>query len=357
MTKILMTGGGTLGPVTPLLAMVQAWREQDPEVQFLWMGTPQGPERVLVEQLQVPFFSMRSAKLDRHRPWKWPLIPFLLLWSLVRAFLFLRKEQPDLIVSAGGYVSVPVVIVGWGLRIKRWVHQLDVTPGLANRLMAPFASRVSVTWPSSAEQFAEKKTMVLGGVVRPEIFQADKERVMTRYGLDSEKPVLLVMGGGTGSVSINNAMEVIGRELLETMSIIHVTGKGKLTQRLEAMPEAYVVLEFVAQGMLDLMAAADLVVSRAGMASVLELSALKKPTVLVPLHNTDQLDNARLLEKGDAAEVLYEVNPQILLQTIQHLMNDAQRRHRFAQKIGRLVAPNGAGRFVQEAQRLIVSKG
>ena len=134
--RILLTGGGTLGPVTPLLAVAEVWREQDTDVEFSWIGTRKGPERALVETYRIPFFSLPAPKLSRHQKWKWPFIPLFMFWSLYRAWRLLRDIEPDVVMSAGGYVSVPAVIMARLMGMYVWVHQLDRVPGLANRIMA-----------------------------------------------------------------------------------------------------------------------------------------------------------------------------------------------------------------------------
>ncbi|MBT3230943.1 UDP-N-acetylglucosamine--N-acetylmuramyl-(pentapeptide) pyrophosphoryl-undecaprenol N-acetylglucosamine transferase [Candidatus Uhrbacteria bacterium] len=347
--RILMTGGGTLGPVTPLLAIVEEWQSQE-SIEVSWIGTRKGAERALVESMQIPFVSIVSTKFDRSRWWTWWLIPIQLLIGLIQSFIELKKMRPDVVFTAGGYVSVPVVIMARLMGISTWVHQLDIVPGLANRIMAPFARQITVTWPDSLEHFSQKKTTVVGGVMRHALLHGEREQACERYSLDKDKLILLVVGGGTGALSINQTMEAIGSDLLNDIQIVHLTGKGKMTQRLESMGEGYLALEFLGLGMKDAFAMADLVVARAGMGTIIELCALKKPTVLIPLHNTDQLANAKMVQERGAAEVLWEINPQILKQTIKKLVENEERRKRLSYRISALFSAFGAKDIVRMAK-------
>ena len=354
--KILMTGGGTLGPVTPLLALADALLALEPTVEISWIGTTHGPERALVESYHFPFFTLRATKLSRHEPWKWLSIPFLLIYSFIFSCFYLRRLRPDLVFTAGGYVSVPVVLAAWLFRIPIWVHQLDLIVGLANKIMAPFSNRVSVTWEQTAESFSFKKTTIVGGVVREALFLGNKDKALETYGLKADKPILLVIGGGTGAISLNEAMEVIAGDILPIAQVIHLTGQGKLTDTLANMGGGYVALEFLGEGMADVYAASDLVVARAGMGTITELSALGKPSILVPIQNTDQLNNAGLVQERGGAEVIWQMNPQILWQSISKLLKDEQRRQTLSRQMRRLFNSRGAQGVARAALELIEKK-
>jgi len=347
-----MTGGGTLGPVTPLLAIVEEWKSQE-EIDFFWIGTRKGPERALIESVNIPYASIIAPKFDRHNYWKCILIPFEFIIGFCQSLIEVKETRPDIIFTAGGYVSVPVVLVAWLFRIPIWVHQLDIIPGIANRIMSFFASQITVTWSDSMEYFNEQKTTVVGGVMRHALMHGDRESVYERYGLEKNKFTLLVMGGGTGAIEINNAMEAIGQDLLDQIQIIHLTGRGKISRSLESMGDGYVALEFLGIGMRDMYAISDLVVARAGMGTIIELSALRKPTIFIPIHNTDQLANAKMIEERAAGEVLYEMNPQILKQTILKLLSDKSRCDRFSFRISALFSAFGAKDIVRMARAML----
>jgi UDP-N-acetylglucosamine--N-acetylmuramyl-(pentapeptide) pyrophosphoryl-undecaprenol N-acetylglucosamine transferase len=244
-----MTGGGTLGPVTPLIAIAKEWQRVEPDVTVYWIGTQGGPERELVERYNYDFRSLMVPKLSRHKWWTWPVILPMLFVSCVKAYKMLQELQPDIVFTAGGYTSVPIVWMAKLLGIPSWVHQLDVQAGLANRLMAPVASRVSVTWEESAEYFGTEKTLVVGGMARPEIRQGSRELFLRDHKLDPNRPTVLVFGGGTGAVEINNAMKVIAREILSQMNVIHLTGKDKMTEAFQDFGPGYFATEFLNEDM------------------------------------------------------------------------------------------------------------
>lgn len=353
-THILMTGGGTMGPVTPLLGIVEAWRQADPDVRMSWIGTPDGPERDVIERSNIQFTSLWVPKLSRHQWLTWPLVPFLLLVSCVKATIALRQLKPDIIFTAGGYVSVPIVWVAKFLKIPCWVHQLDVVPGIANKLMAPLAKRISVTWKESAKDFSSKKTSVVGGLVRSEIYSGHSETIINRYQLSHAKPTVLIFGGGTGAESINQAVEVIAQELAQVLNIILITGKGKMTSTLRAIEHpGFLVKEFLNEEMIDVLTAADVVVARAGMATIIELVSLKKPTILIPIRHSHQEKNAKALEDRGAAEVIWDLTPQVLKQGIERLALDHQKRRGLAQRIQHVFKVNAAEIIVEEAIKLI----
>ncbi len=349
---ILLTGGGTLGPVTPLLAVAAEWRKRDPHVQFTWIGTRNGPEKVLVEAAKIPFVAFSAPKFDRTRWWTWLFVPFALLLSCVRSSKILMDVEPSLIMSAGAYVSVPFAWTGALLRIPTWIHQLDVTPGLANRLMAPVAKRISVTWEENVAQYRAKKVLVVGGIIRPFLRLGDAMTAYELFGLRKDMPTVLVIGGGTGASSMNEMFSMFGSELVRHANVLHITGRGKMLAALETIGDGYVVREFVGEGMADLYAAADVVVCRAGMGTIAELVALGKPAIVLPLAGHQEA-NAKALEDRGAAEVLHHVTPQIILQMILRYVQSSEKRNALTTKIRAVFATNGDERIVHEAERIL----
>lgn len=356
MTKhkhILMTGGGTMGPVTPLLALASVWKRKDPDVQVSWVGTPHGPEFDVINKRGIIFHALSAPKFDRTRIWKLPFVLPHFLLSCFQAYILLRQIKPDIVFTAGGYVSIPIVVVARFMKIPSWIHQLDVQPGIANKIMAPFATKISVTWEKSARAFSASKTKVLGGMVRPEILEGDRERFIKEYGLDPQKQTVFVTGGGTGALSINNAMEVIGAELAQKMNVIHLTGKGKMIHGLENTTGSFVVREFFTNEMADALKVADIVVSRAGMGIILELSALKKPTILIPIPGTHQEKNANILEEKEAARVIRKMTPQILKQEIFRLAENRVEQSKLSRNIGLVLPSTASLRIIREVEELI----
>ena len=352
---IIFTGGGTLGPVTPLLAIAAEWRKRDPHVKFTWIGTPDGPERVIVESAKIPFLALSAPKFDRTRPWMWPLTPFHLLVSTIRAARMLAQLEPTMMMTAGAYVSVPVAFAAATMRIPIWVHQFDVVVGLANRLMVPFAKRVSVTWEQHVARFGAKKTFVAGAMIRPFLRIGDARMAREVFGLSAEKPTVLIVGGGTGSTRMNERFLVIGPELVRHANVIHLTGRGKMLSALEHIDHGYVVREFSGEGMADILALADVIVARAGMGTLAEIVGLGKASILLPLEGQQEA-NAQAMEERGGAEVLKHLTPQTLLQSILRLLENADRREALAAKARTVFPTNGDERIVHEALRMIHEK-
>lgn len=350
---ILMTGGGTLGPVTPLLAVAAEWRKRDPEVKISWIGTKTGPEKSLIEGVRIDFHTLVAPKYDRTRSWKLPLVPFLLFWSCVRAFSLLGSIKPDLVMSAGAYVSVPVVWMARLRGIPVWVHQLDVTPGLANKLMAWVASKISVTWNESLTSFPAHKTEVVGAMVRKFVKVGEQQMARERYGFATDKPTVLIMGGGTGAISINELMAIIAPELVTHANVLHLTGKGKMLGSLVEFGHNYVAVEFLNEGMADAYAVADVVVARAGMGTIAELAALGKPTILIPMIGTHQEANVKALVDRDAVEIVENLTPQTLLQAIVRLLASRPRQEQLSHNIRGVFPLNADERIVHGCLNLL----
>lgn len=349
-----MTGGGTLGPVTPLLGVVEEWRKRDPDVQFSWIGTPTGPEQELIETYNIPFHALAAPKLSRHKPWIWPFIPLMMVASCIRAFNLLHDNPPDMIFSAGGFTSIPVVWVGWFMRIPSWIHQLDVQPGLANRIMGPVAKRVSVTWKESLGAFSKAKADVYGGLVRGDIHGGNGYRFLNRYDLNVDRPTVLVLGGGTGAQSINEAIEITAQDLTKEMNVVLLTGKGKMSPRVKSLElDGFLAKEFLGDEMRDALDAADVVVARAGMGTIAELVALKKATILIPIPGTHQEWNAKALDQRDAADVIWKLTPQILAQSITRVIHDKQRQRGLEQRIGTGLSMHAARMIVDDARSML----
>lgn len=349
---LLFTGGGTLGPVLPLFAIIDEWKKREPNVLISWIGTKTGPESEVIALRKEVFIGLSAPKLSRHQPWLWPFIPLLFCISVAKAWFYLKHLQPSMIFSAGAFVSVPVVVAGFFLRIPIWIHQLDVEAGLANKMMAKFAKRISVTWLSSLDDYPKRKTLLAGGLISSEKVPLN-ESFLERYGLNPVMPTLFVFGGGTGAKEVNDAMEVIGNELKRKMNILHLTGKGKMTTKLEEMGDGYVAREFFTQEMNDAWQVADVVVSRAGMGTILSLVKYKKPTILIPMRDSHQEANARVMDERGAVRVLYRMTPQILKQEIERLMEDDVARKELGRQAGKAISLEAQKKIVDVAKEML----
>ncbi|HBR80138.1 MAG: UDP-diphospho-muramoylpentapeptide beta-N- acetylglucosaminyltransferase [Candidatus Uhrbacteria bacterium GW2011_GWE2_45_35] len=351
MKKILFCGGGTLGPVTPLLAIIEAWRKTDASAEFVFVGTPHGPERELMVKEEIVFHCLPVAKFPRYPSLEWIYLPFRLVAALYTAWLVLKKEKPLLIVSAGGYTSVPLVIIGWFLSIPSLVHQQDVYPLLSNKIAAPFASAVTVAWEKSLKDFPKGK--LIGNPVRSAFLRVEKSEAIKHFGLNENKPTVLILGGGTGSIWLNKTVSEISDELLLRANVIHLTGKGKMVKSRSV--DGYRAFELLTDEMPSAFAAADLVVCRAGMATITELAATKKAAVVIPLPNSPQEDNAAVVKAAGVVLYQAEIDSKKLLSIIVGLLDDQTRREDLGKKIAEVLRTNVAGEMVELAEKTITA--
>ncbi|MBR1443751.1 MAG: undecaprenyldiphospho-muramoylpentapeptide beta-N-acetylglucosaminyltransferase [Firmicutes bacterium] len=309
MKHIVLTGGGTAGHVTPNIALIPQLEKEGYKITYI--GSHTGIEKELITALNIPYYSISSGKLRRYVNIKNFTDAFRVVKGMGDALLLLRKLKPDIVFSKGGFVSVPVVIAAAMLRIPVIIHESDITPGLANKFSVPFASAVCASFPEALEHIPKEKAHLTGSPIRPILFEGDKKKGLDFCMFDDKKPVLLVMGGSLGSVKINTALRNNIDKLLEDFQIVHLCGKGNLDMSLSSK-KGYRQFEYLSFELPDIIAAADIIVSRAGANSIFEFLALKKPTLLIPLplsaSRGDQILNAASFEKQGFSKVLAEEN-------------------------------------------------
>lgn len=307
MKRIVLTGGGTAGHVTPNIALLPRLKELGYDVHYI--GSYNGIEKTLMEGCQIPYYGISSGKLRRYFDPKNFSDPFKVLKGFSEASKLLKKLKPDVVFSKGGFVSVPVVIAAKQLRIPVIIHESDMTPGLANKLSIPAASKVCCNFPETISHLPKGRAVLSGSPIRQELLTGDRTKALQFTGLSGTKPVLLIIGGSLGSVVVNEAVRSILPKLLKKFEIIHLCGKGKLDQTLTAL-NGYVQYEYISDELKDLFALSDIVISRAGANSICEFLALRKPALLIPLSAAasrgDQILNAHSFEKQGYASVLEE---------------------------------------------------
>src|SRR3989338_170672 len=231
--KILFSGGGTLGPVTPLLAIHETIKKTYPNSHFLWVGTRRGPEQELVEQAGISFSTLSSGKFRRYIS-LWNIIDITRIFiGFFHALKLLWKEKPNFCVSAGGFVSVPIHWAAWWLGIPTWVHQQDMAIGLANKLMVPFARVITTSLKIHLDSFPKCKTVWLGNPVRSEIITGSREDALKLFKLDPKLPVIFATGGGTGSLRINQLIIEAIPNLKGICQVIHLSGKERPRELVE----------------------------------------------------------------------------------------------------------------------------
>lgn len=291
-----------MGSVTPLLAVAEAVRRRQPSAELIWIGTKDGPERETVERAGLEFIGISSGKLRRYFAWRNLTDPFRIMAGFWQSRRLFKRRRPDKLVSAGGFVAVPAVWAARSLGVPVHVHQMDIRPGLANRLSAPFAGSVSVAYRKSLDDFEKHDPVWVGNPVRSEVLTGDRAAGLARFRLSGERPVVLLLGGGTGAESLNRLVIKSWDYLKDDIDLIHVTGPGKGI--VVAQDEHYRQEESLNAEEIGLAyAVADLVVTRAGMGTLTELAALGRPTVIVPIPGSHQEDNADFFAANHAAEV------------------------------------------------------
>jgi len=306
MKTIVFTGGGTAGHVTPNLALIAKLRGEGWDIRYI--GSAAGIEKEIIERENIPFYPISSGKLRRYFDLKNFKDPFRVLKGVYESYRLLRRLKPAIVFSKGGFVSVPVVCSSKLNRIPVIIHESDITPGLANRLSIPLATKVCVTFPESLAHVQGHKAVLTGLPIRDRLMDGSVSRGRALCDFHSGKPVVLVMGGSLGSQAINQALRGDLPRLLEQFQIVHLCGKGNVSAAHAV--RGYKQFEYVSDELADLLAMSELVVSRAGATSIFEFLALQKPMLLIPLtlaaSRGDQILNARSFAKAGYADVLEE---------------------------------------------------
>lgn len=305
--RIIFTGGGSAGHVTVNIALIPHFLSTGWNVDYI--GSQDGIEANLIGQLpEVPYHAISTGKLRRYFSWRNFSDPFKVLKGIMDASRIIKRLKPDVIFSKGGFVSVPVVIGGWLHNIPIVIHESDITPGLANKIAIPFATRVCLTFSETTHYIRSPKAIFVGAIVREELKQGNAEDGFTFCNLSRQKPILLIMGGSQGSRLLNQVVRENLGSLLAKFQIIHICGNRQVDPAIQET--GYIQFEFVHKELANLLAISDLVISRAGANAIFELLTLKKPMLLIPLSKAasrgDQLQNAQSFQKAGYCTVLLE---------------------------------------------------
>lgn len=326
MKKIVFTGGGTAGHVTPNMALIEALNPSDWAIDYI--GSEEGVEKGMIEQLGIPYHAVRSGKLRRYFSWKNAVDPFNVLVGIAQSYRLLRRLKPHIVFSKGGFVALPVVIGAFLNRIPIIAHESDISPGLANRLSFPFVNAICVTFDAAKHHFkSAHKVKVTGTPLRAALFQGDKTKGLAVCGFNEKKPCVLIVGGSQGSNGLNAVVRKALPALCSTYQVIHLCGKNKLELQMKA-EAGYYQLEYANAELPHLLAASDVVVSRSGANALYELLALNKAHVLVPLPLTvsrgDQIQNAAYFQKMGVSTVINdaELTPEILITTVDRVFSN-----------------------------------
>ena len=327
MQRIIFTGGGTAGHVTPSIALLPRLKELNYDIHYI--GSYNGIEKELIEQFGIPYHGISTGKLRRYFSVQNFTDPFRVIKGLGEAKKLVKILHPDVIFSKGGFVSVPVVLAGKSRHVPTIIHESDMTPGLANKISMPSASKICCNFPETIEHLPAGKAVLTGSPIRQELLSGDKYKALEFLQFTQDKPVIMVVGGSLGSVAVNDAVRSVLPELLQSFQVVHLCGKGKVDESLKGL-QGYAQFEYIKDELKDLFALTDLVISRAGANAICELLALHKPNLLIPLSANasrgDQILNARSFERQGYSVVLEEeeLNHDVLLDAIMNLYQNRE---------------------------------
>lgn len=327
MKKIVLTGGGTAGHVTPNMALIEKLREEGYDISYI--GSYSGIEKGLIESMGVPYYGISTGKLRRYFDVKNFSDPFRVLKGMGEAKKLMKELNPDVVFSKGGFVAVPVVFAAHARKIPTIIHESDMTPGLANKLCIPKADKVCCNFAETLNFLPQGKAIHTGTPLRSELFTGDRVSGLEFCGFGGVKPIILVVGGSTGAAAINSAVRDLLPTLLKRFDVIHLCGKGKCDPSYANLT-GYVQFEYISSELKDLFACSDLVISRAGANSVCELLALCKPNILIPLSAAasrgDQILNAESFERNGYSYVIQEENltNETLLEGVNKVYQDTE---------------------------------
>src|SRR6056297_3428496 len=336
--RVFLTGGGTGGSVSPLLAVKEELEKRGHKINYFWIGGREGVEKEMVEALnkeekQIQYISIPAGKWRRYFSLKNFFDLFKIFTGFLKSLFLILRYRPKLVMSAGSFVSVPVVWAAWLFRRPVLIHQQDVRPGLANKLMAPFARVITTAFEKSQEDYG-KKARCVGNPIRMNLDSSKKEAY---FQIKKEFPVVLIVGGGTGAQFLNDLVENNLAELTKLAQVIHVTGKGKASREIH---EHYSAFEFLSHNlMLEALGKADLVISRSGLGFLTELSYFGSPAILIPKPGSHQEDNARVFAEKKAALILKqkEISSEKFLSSVEEVLKDKDLRKQLSERIKRVI--------------------
>ncbi len=325
MAKVLLTGGGTAGHVTPNIALLPSLRAMDYDIKYI--GSYDGIEKKLIEDEGIDYIGISSGKLRRYMSLKNFTDPFRVVKGYNEAKKFIKSYKPDVLFSKGGFVSVPVVLAAKKYQIPIIIHESDMTPGLANKISIPYATKVCHNFPETKQYLPEGKSVLTGSPIREELHKGNKISGLDLCGFTANKPTIMVIGGSLGANAVNDAVRACLMPILKDYQLVHLCGKGKVDDSLNNIA-GYKQFEYVKDELKDLFAMSDIIISRAGANAICEILALKKPNILIPLSakasRGDQILNAESFRKQGFSEVLDEdiITPELLMKTINKVYNN-----------------------------------
>jgi UDP-N-acetylglucosamine--N-acetylmuramyl-(pentapeptide) pyrophosphoryl-undecaprenol N-acetylglucosamine transferase len=362
--KIIFVGGGTMGSVSPLVGLYEGLKEKESQLEVLWLGTKKGPEKNFLAQYDITYKPIIGGKLRQYFSLANLLTPCLVLFGFIQAIFILRKFKPDVILTAGSFIAVPVVYAASFLKIPSFIHQQDLEKGLANKLMQKTATAITVSFQESLEIFPAKKTYWTGNPVRKAVLSGDKQKGLEFFKLDPAIDTVLIFGGGQGAQTINQMVLETIADLTKNYQVIHLTGKDKSIsgrffnyydrQTRKRIESRYRDYEFLNEEIFDAYAVASLVVCRAGFSTLTELSVLAQPALLIPIPG-HQTKNARYFAKYNAVKILpqEQLDSETFLKMISSLMENPADRQQLSRNISSIMDGQATQKYIDLIYRVL----
>lgn len=354
MKKIILTGGGTAGHVTPNIALIPGLKRLGYDIKYI--GSYDGIEKKLIEELGISYSGISSGKFRRYMSAKNFSDPFRVIKGFSEAKSIIKDYKPDIVFSKGGFVSVPVVLAARRYKVPVIIHESDMTPGLANKIAIPSATKVCHNFPETAEYLPKGKSVLTGSPIRAELLKGDKLNGLKMCDFTSGKPIIMVIGGSLGAVAVNNAVREALPELTADFQIVHLCGKGKTDESLNNKT-GYKQFEYIKDELKDLFAMSDIIISRAGANAICEIAALKKPSILIPLSANasrgDQILNANSFKKQGFSEVIEEenLNKTLLIDTVHEVYENRSKYINKMEKSGSRNAVDTILKLIEKCEK------
>ncbi len=367
----VFVGGETAGPVMPLLALADAWVKTNPDLKPVFLDSRRSVGARIVPSHGYMFKSIVAGKFRRYWSIKNFFSPFLTLFGLLQALIILVRLRPVVVIGAGGYVQVPVIVAAWLLHIPRLIHQQDIIPSFSNRISTPFANKITTTFEKSVKDFPQglgfaksyshyTKVVWTGNPTSlnlESVTLEKKQRAYKLFNLEPDWPTVLVIGGGSGAQGLNTAVNHSLPELLKIAQVIHSTGVGKRVRPnvdIAHGHDRYHQYEFIDQ-VDQAYLAADVVICRAGIGTITALSALSKLSIVVPMPDSHQEWNARYLYDHKAAIILDEtdITPDTLAKTVRKILFDVNLQKEMQKNIHAIMPNKGTENILEIIHKLI----
>ncbi|GBF11978.1 undecaprenyldiphospho-muramoylpentapeptide beta-N-acetylglucosaminyltransferase [Tepidibacillus sp. HK-1] len=359
--RVILSGGGTGGHIYPALAMVKEIKKHEPNAEFLYIGSKNGLEKKIVQNAEIPFVEIEISGFKRKLSFENIKTALRFLRGVQKSKKYIQEFRPDLVIGTGGYVCGPVLYAASQKKVRTIIHEQNVIPGLTNQFLSRYVDLVAISFEGAREHFKKAKKIRLTGNPRAtEVVHANKENGLKALHLSADKKIILVFGGSRGAKAINQAFLEMLPELHQypEYHFVFVTGEihfETINEQLKMVDEQYlsnVSIYPYLYNMPEVLAATDLIVSRAGASSLAEITALGIPSVLIPspyVTNNHQEKNAKWMEDQGAAKMIREkeLNGVHLLSTIRWLMDD-ERRKKFSHAAKKIGKPDAATNLYQE---------